>query len=553
MLRAAGIGNAEYPTGTPTDFYIAIGGSEICLCTTRAGDTFTITRGQRGTVAAAHSAQDRVQLALDYAAQSPANINDLLVNYAGVPQSYITLPNWQAEITTYLNTVYTATIPEPTSVADLISELIEQVGLVLWWDDIAQQIRLQVLRPVASTADVYDATNYLAGSFNVTEQPEKRLTQVYTYFAKINPLIANDQINNYRSTSFIKDVAAEVSYGTPVIKKVYSRWIASGGRAVADTLGQLLLARFRDPPRRVAFNILRGSLAAPQLGLGYQIGGYPFQNVDGTAAMVPGQITRLNPRADLFEVEVEEISANTIAVSSPDNHVIIFDANQNNVNLRVVHDSIYGVPPSGTTVNATINAGVVIGATSTGNAAFNVGAWPAGITINLAVKGKIEGKGGAGGAAPSGSGGGGGTALLTRNAITIDPTGAFIWGGGGGGGAGGSQFTDGGGAGGGGGGAGVTGGAAGAGSTGTIGGTGNAGTAGTATTGGNGGAAAGANGPGGKGGNPGLAGSAGTATGGAHGAAGSGGALGNAIDGISFVHYIAGSPSTASIIGGQVN
>ena len=79
VIAPSGIGNAEYPSGSPTDFYIAIGGSEICLCTTRAGDTFTITRGQRGTVAAAHSAQDRVQLALDYAAQSPANIiNNLL-------------------------------------------------------------------------------------------------------------------------------------------------------------------------------------------------------------------------------------------------------------------------------------------------------------------------------------------------------------------------------------------------------------------------------------------------------------------------------------------
>ena len=386
VLSPAGIGNAEYPSGSPTDFLINIGGSEICLCTARSGDTLTITRAQRNTAAVAHTAQDRVQVVQQYVAADPSVIiNDLLVNFAGVPQSYITLANWQAEISTYLNTVYTAYIAEPTSVADLISELIEQVGLVLWWDDVAQQIRLQVLRPVASTADVYDATNYLAGSLNVTEQPEKRLTQVYTYFAKINPLIANDQINNYRSTSFVKDAAAEASYGTPVIKKVYSRWIASGGRAVADTLGQLLLARFSDPPRRVAFNVMRGSLDAPQLGLGYQIGGYPFQNVDGTAGMVPGQITRLNPRADYFEVEVEEISANAIAVSSPDNHAIIFDANQTNVNLRTVHDSIYGVPPSGTTVNATINTGVIISSTGTGTAAFNVGTWPAGITINLTI------------------------------------------------------------------------------------------------------------------------------------------------------------------------
>lgn len=535
-LAPAGIGNAEYPGGSPTNFFVAIGGSEICLVTARAGDVLTITRGQRNTAAVAHNAQDRVQLVLSYVAVDAATIiRDLLVTYAGVPASNITLASWQAELSTYLNTVYTAYIAEPTSVAKLVSELIEQVGLVLWWDDIGEQVRLLVLRPIASTADVYDQTNYLAGSLDITEQPEKRLTQIYTYFAKINPLVNDDQINNYRSTSFVTDTAAQASYGTDVIKKIYSRWIADGGRAVADTLGQVLLARFRDPPRRIAFNILRGSGVAPILGVGYQIGGWPFQAIDGSAAMVPAQITRLNPRADFFETEVEEISATSFGVSSPGDHAVIIDADIFNVNLRTMHDSIYGAPVAGNTVTCTINTGVKVGSTTAATAAFEVGTWPGGVTVNVVILGRIEGRGGNGGAGTSAAGGAGGIALRTRQTINVTSSAGQIWGGGGGGGGGATSFgTQQGGGGGGGGKNPGSGGAS----------TGNSGSAGTTEAGGAGGFGVNI---GGAGGNPGLAGTAGAGPGGA------GGAAGTAIDGISFVHFTGGTSPVGDIRGAQIN
>ena len=379
----------------------------------------------------------------------------------------LTLLPGQQKVNTYLNTVYTATVAEPTSVAQLVSELIEQVGLVLWWDDIGLQVRLLVLRPVSSTADVYDQTNYVAGSLNVKEQPDKRLTQVYTYFAKLNPLVADDQLTNYRSSSYVTDPVSEASYGTIVIKKIFSRWIPDGGRSVADTLGSVLLARFKDPPRRISFDVLRGSVADPILGVGYQISGWPFQGTDGVAVAVPAQITQLNPRSDVFKIEMEEIFTNLVSVGSPGEHNIIIDANIFNVNLRTMHDSIYGVPVSGNVVNCTVNSGVIVGSTSS-TAAFEVGLWPAGVTINLFVLGRIEGHGGSGGAGQSSSGaspnngGPGKTALRTRQAIVLSTATGAIWGGGGGGGGGGMLLVLGSGSGGGGGGAGKYAGAGGA-------------------------------------------------------------------------------------------
>lgn len=559
-LSPSGVGNASYPASG----FVAIDGSEICSFT-RSGDTLTLTRAQKNTPAAAHNAQGRVQVCVQYTASDPATIiRDLLVTYAAVPSSYVDLTAWQAEINAYLATVYTATIAEPTSVAQLISELIEQVGLVMWWDSINQLIKLQVLRPIASTADVFNADNYLADSLEVTEQPEKRLSQVYTYFAKINPLINDDQINNYRSTSFARDTAAEATYGgAPVIKKIYSRWIPDGGRSVADTLGTVLLARFRDPPRHVAFKVLRGSVAAPILGTGYQIGGWPFQDQVGNPVTVPAQITRLNPGADVFEVEAEEISPNSFAAASPNDHTIIIDSSVFNVNLRTMHDSIYGTPVSGNVVTCTINTGITVGSTSQASPAFDVGTWPAGVTVNLIVNGRIQGKGGAGGTGAAltggqgGVGGAGGTALKTRQAILLTVN--QIWaGGGGGGGNGGNGSVIGAqtfyGAAGGGGGAGTNGGSGGIHSNGASGINGSSGSPGTAAAGGAGGTQAnGAAGNAGPGGNPGLNGTAGSAgVGGGAGAAGGGGARGAAIDGISFVTFTGSSPS-GDIRGTQIN
>ncbi len=546
-LSPSGIGDLEYPASG----FAAIGGKEI-VSFTRSSDILTITRAQYNTVAVAHTAGDRVQLCIEYLADDVEDIiYDLLTNYASIDPTFITLSSWHTETATYLNTVYSGLIAEPTSVSKLVAELIEQAGLVMWWDDIGQEIRLQVLREISSTAAVFNEDNILADSLEVREQPTKRVSQVYTYFAKINPLVKEDEADNYRSTAFAMDAAVEAEYGSAAIKKIFSRWIPTGARTVADTLNNLILGRFINPPRLISFDVLRYSVAVPSLGSGYQIGGWPFQTTDGTEELIPGQITRLNPKADVLELEAEEIlftDVGGVAPSSPDVHTIIFDGNINNVNLRTTHDSFYSTPVSGTTINCLILSNVIIGSTGTGFPAFNVGTWPAGITINIILNtsARIQGMGGAGGngAQFNGvNGSPGGTALYTRQAINLTSTSAEIWSGGGGGGGGaGTGLSYGGG---GGGGAGTL-----IGGGGFAGGSGaNNGANGTATTGGVGGSGGVNAGAGGNGGGPGLAGSnGGNSSGGQTG--GGGAAAGAAIDGDSFVTDVG---TAGDIRGGQIN
>jgi hypothetical protein len=577
-LSPSGIGS-EYPASG----HVAIGGKEI-VSFTRVSDVLTITRAQFNTIAQAHTAGDRVQLCLRYQVDDPADIiNDLFTTYADIDADFIPLAAWQAETAAYLGTNYSALIADPKPVDQLVAELIEQAALALWWDDVTQTIRLQVLRPISTTAATYDQSNTLRSSLEVEEQPERRLSEVQVYYGKINPLVQDDEIDNYRNTKLVEDELAVDEYGSSAIKVIKSRWIPTGSVTVAETLANKLLGRFRDPPRLVKFEIMRDQPIDPMLGGGHQLGGTPFQTITGAADAIPIQITRLNPSADRFLIEAQEMLWTPFGGDiDPGTRTITFDANINDVNLRNIHDDIYPEPESGDVINVIIQAGVTIGSTGAplqsadspevvAVCAFFVGSWPTGVTINITVNGRIQGKGGLGGGGGSANaanetviygdhGVAGGTALYTRRAINLTSTNGEIWGGGGGGGGGSGIVVQPNlsaiGGGGGGGGAGTVvgnpaaGGVGSGGSNQINGGTGNAGTASACGAGGSSYANY-ANG--GAGGGPGLAGVTGGTTvsaGIVSSSGGSGGNAGNAIDGDSFVTDVG---AVGDIRGGQIN
>lgn len=556
-LLPAGIGDEEYPaTGL-----ICIGGNEI-VSFTRSGDSLTIARAVNGSSASSHKAQDRCQLVKNYSSVDPAFIiNDLLVNFAGVPAEYIVLGLWFAETDLFLGNLYSANICEPTSVAALISELIEQAALVLWWDEIEQLIKLQVLRAVTTDAATFTPDNTLQKSLKIKEQPNKRISRVQVYFGQIDPTKPLSNLDNYRSTSLSIDNEAESDYGAPSIKTILSRWIPAAGRSVADRLGEIQLSRYRDPPRHIQLELMRYANTDASLGVGYRIESFCLQDATGSELSVPVQITSLNPRADRFSVEAEEMLWTASEADSGVRYVIL-DSNSFNINLRTSHDSIYTQARSGDVVNCIINAGVVVGSTSVNLPALTIGSWDSGVVVNVQVLGKIQGTGGAGGA---GDGGGlaspgeqGGTALYTRYPINFDVVDGQVWAGGGGGGGGGGSirpiYGNTGSGGGGGGGAGTYPGQGGLGGAVTTEGArlgaspGTAGSAGSATSGGAPGApglnATGA-GQGGSGGGPGIVGGAGSGLN-----PGAGGNAGAAIDGVSYVTVTAGP---GDIRGFQIN
>lgn len=414
---------------------------------TSSGDAMTIVRGTNGSTAATHTTGDLVQQCLSYVAQSPADIiYDLFVNYGNVDASLIDLAAWESEVNTYLNRLYGRLIAVPTGISTLVSELIQQAGLAVWWDSVNETIRLLVLRPIVTTAYLYDQSNVMTGSVTVTEQPDKRITAVWTWYGVRNALNPLDQLNNYVSAAALEDLEAAELNGSSVIVKIFGTWIPQFASTTADRVNQLQLGRYVTPPRLITFNVQRYSgTDEPVLGGGYNFEYYGAQDETGLAVSIPIQVTQVIPTPSAWQVTAEEMLFVNYSTADNLHRVITIDNNTLDFDLYTTHNSIYAPITAsdiayGLTLTVIVNSGVVVGGSTTSTRAFDVGTgWVVGVPITLQNNGIITGAGGPGGfgsiaPAVAGNGQAGGTGFYTRYPITIDNSNGTINGGGGGGG-----------------------------------------------------------------------------------------------------------------------
>lgn len=218
---------------------------------------FAVTqRGSDGTTADDHAAEAQVQACRRYTAEAPDSIiADLLAAHAGISLQFLDLTTWRSEISRYLpEYLLSSLITEPTSVADLISEIQEQVGLYIWWDERDQLVKMKAIRGIDSDPDVItDESNIIAGSFALEELPRQRVSQVWFYFDQRDPTKSVTEEANYRSAYIRADLQSEAAYGQASIRKIFSRWIASGplAQATASRIG----ARYVDTPRQAKFRM----------------------------------------------------------------------------------------------------------------------------------------------------------------------------------------------------------------------------------------------------------------------------------------------------------
>ena len=447
-LVPVGVGNLEYPSSGLAQ----IGGEEV-VTFTRSADVMTIVRGQENTDASDHDQDSRVQLCIEYTGNTVTNIiNDLLVNYANVPTSFIPITDWTKEDDTYIGRNYSAVIAEPESVTKLINELLEQTASTIWWDDISKLIRFRVLRAVTSEASVYDDNIIVGGSFSATDQPDKRVSQVWTYYGQLNPLEKLNETKNYAATQATVSPESELNFnGAPSIKRIFSRWIPSVGKDAAEKLNELILSRYSTPPRLIAFNLQRDTFGvSPELGGGYRVESRTIQDFTGAIAQIPIQALQIKTSDSSYSILAEEVLYSaTVAPSDPTVKNVTIQENANNIVLRDYFDTAWATINPGDTVNISIEEGVTIGSESTGSSSLVFGLWPSGITINLTNRGIIGGKGGRGGTGGrvtstgallngvNGSAGGGAIDVSQSNSPTINIINDGLIGGGGGGGGGG--------------------------------------------------------------------------------------------------------------------
>ena len=440
-LTPSGVGALDYPASG----YIRIG-SEVCSFT-RSGDVLTLVRGLKGTSAVEHKLGDTVQLCKNIAGQKVQDIvYDLLVNFCGVDGSYADLINWNAEQTAYLTRLYSALITAPVGVSKLLTELCEQVGFLLFWDEINEKIILKSVRPNSSTETVTDLTaNYhlLADSLKLKDLNDERVNEVWVYYGLIDFTKNLEEESNYKllyvganvsdqSTNKNRDVR---------IKKIFSRWITETASNAAIELAQKYLGRYTLAPIEANFNLdaKDGSLALADF---VRINSRQYQDFYGNNQDLLLQIVK---RKEVLVGTTWAFTARQFAFSSNGNPDRLVDIAVDtwDLDLKAAHDEQHSPASAGDIVIVTIKAGVRVTASSTSLYALtNPSTWAAGVIVRLVIEpGAIV-------AGIAGNGAGhsltipydydatnGGDALLADFPISIENLG-IIGGGGGGGGRG---------------------------------------------------------------------------------------------------------------------
>ena len=218
-----------------------------------------ITRHTDGSEPDSHEAGDRVQVCLRY---ENVRVDDLayewLTEYGDVPAAWIDKAEWGAEASLWLQQFdLTGLITEPTGVTDLLSEITEQCLFFIWWDERAQKIRLQAIKPAIfqSVPKITDYANIIADSADISQDPKGRVSQVWVYWGQRDPTEDLEKEANYRKLRVRADLEAEgeQQYGEQRIRKIYSRWLHSDAQAVNVTAR--LLSRYRNNPRYATISV----------------------------------------------------------------------------------------------------------------------------------------------------------------------------------------------------------------------------------------------------------------------------------------------------------
>lgn len=368
-LEPAGVGAEEYDASGE----IRIGKEVISY--TRTGDDLTLTRGQFGTEATAHDEGDTVQVCLRYVSQAPQDIlEDLLLNYAGIPASALDTTQWAAEALDFLPRLYSAIITEPEGVSKLVSEMCQQMYFTIWYDERVGKVVLQAVR-LAQEDEVYelnDSANFIQDSVDWKDLSDELLTQIWVYYGQIDPTDKIDQGSNYSAVAITADPLAEGpdKHNLRRVKSVFSRWIDATNASAAEDLGTQIISRYGNAPRQATFRV---DAKDDFLWLGdfIRVTNRSRTNIFGETVPVNLQIFEAQEKTlgSEYEFTAQEFVPSLIGdetVNDPNVRTIPITSSLLNVNLRNLHDGIFGAPDGTETITFVVRSGVVIGGDTAG-------------------------------------------------------------------------------------------------------------------------------------------------------------------------------------------
>ena len=141
----------------------------------------------RGTTDEDHEEDEVFQQVKTFSAvQVDLVIKDLLENFADIDSSLIPAADWATEAGTFLaGFTLNAWITEPIGVSMLLSEIVQQCMCYIWWDEVANEIKFNAIRPSfldeTIVKQITENEHILADSLKIEIKKRERLAQVCVY------------------------------------------------------------------------------------------------------------------------------------------------------------------------------------------------------------------------------------------------------------------------------------------------------------------------------------------------------------------------------------
>lgn len=259
--------------------------------------------------------------------------------------------------------LYSAVITEPTGILDLISEMAAQMYFYTVWDERSSKLKVRAIRPAIDETvhELDDFANLLVDSIQLRDLPEQLITQVWVYYGIINPAASSTDPKNYAVREiFMTDEGSSNKHGADKIKQIFCRWIIATNGAAAIDLGEKMIARYGAAPRQATFSL---SEKNSSIWLGDFVRLNHRLSVDMTGAPLPLNMQIMSAQQSragvLFNYVCQEFVYEKPVY--PNQRLIIINTDQENLNLRTLHDSMYAAPVGAETINVYIRSGVRIG------------------------------------------------------------------------------------------------------------------------------------------------------------------------------------------------
>jgi hypothetical protein len=232
-------------------------GDEV-MSYTRSGQALTLTRAQLGTKADEHSADDALQVVLRYTDEPIVDIiEDLLTTYGGVDPALLDLSGWALEQSLWLPQYdLSGVVSSPTKVLDLVRELLEASGSVLWWDDSSGLVRLRAIRPALSTVATWSERLNLLGSPDQKRDMGQRVSRCDIAIDLRSADKDPKAVTSYRAR--VLGVSAgdgDDQHGSEKIKLIATRWISSSQTSLAIRASWLVTNQLRDGRQTISVEV----------------------------------------------------------------------------------------------------------------------------------------------------------------------------------------------------------------------------------------------------------------------------------------------------------